>query len=165
MSIYPIERITPLSSFRYLIPRTDHGAIFWLLLSGGHCRTLVDDRMLQQPLWYITSAARTSGSGGKLDFPLRNSFHCGPPLNDSMAPPGRAHPVQDFICLVSITEEEACPPGNRSAGAAGDSRRRALAAQAAQAFPLLRPLRELDFIIICDVLSGNSATHLALPYH
>ncbi|KAG0727663.1 hypothetical protein GWK47_034175 [Chionoecetes opilio] len=68
------ENHSTLQLLANLFHELDHGAIFWLLLSGGHCPQLVDDMNAPAALWYITSAARTSRSGGSGFFQTQNSF-------------------------------------------------------------------------------------------
>ncbi|KAG0730006.1 hypothetical protein GWK47_029186 [Chionoecetes opilio] len=118
------ENHSTLQLLANLFHELDHGAIFWVLLSGGHCPQLVDDMNAPAALMVHHVGSQDVEVGRKLDFPLiiRSIVDR---LNDSIGTPGRAHPVQDFIWPVSITAEETFLPGNRSAGAAGDSRRRA----------------------------------------
>ncbi|KAG0720811.1 hypothetical protein GWK47_047688 [Chionoecetes opilio] len=54
-----------------LFHELDHGAIFWLLLSGGHCLQLVDDMNAPAALMVHHVGSQDVEVGRKLDFPLR----------------------------------------------------------------------------------------------
>ncbi|KAG0724035.1 hypothetical protein GWK47_005300 [Chionoecetes opilio] len=118
-----------------LFHELDHGAIFWLLLSGGHCPQLVDDMNAPAALMVHHVGTQDVEVGRKLDFPLRTRSIVDR-LNDSIGTPGRAHRCRTSFGL-SPSPQKKHSFGNRSAGAAGDSRRRALAAKRPTAFHIL----------------------------
>ncbi|KAG0719505.1 E3 ubiquitin-protein ligase RNF8 [Chionoecetes opilio] len=117
------RRTTPLSSFS-LTSSTNSitGAIFWLLLSGGHCPQLVDDMNAPAALMVHHVGSQDVEVGRKLDFPLRIRSIVDR-LNDSIGTPGRAHRCRTSFGLSPSPQKKHSFWGI-GAGAAGDSRRR-----------------------------------------
>ncbi|KAG0725688.1 hypothetical protein GWK47_038117 [Chionoecetes opilio] len=122
------ENHSTLTRLANLCHELDHGAIFWLLLSGGHCPQLVDDMNFgsRSPYAYITSAAQDVRGREEAGLPLRIRSIVDR-LNDGTRTPGQCSPrCRTFIWLVSSPQKKNSYRGIVSAGAAGGLRRAGL---------------------------------------